>query len=774
MAKDPVCGMFVEENEDSLSHEVEGTRYYFCSNNCVNEFLAPEKELHKLKKHVLIGAILTAPIILLTYIGIIPMQINHYILFALATPIQFWIGWRFYQGTIDAFKHRIANMDVLIAMGTSAAWAYSTIVTFAPNVFPFPDVYFETAAIIIVLILTGRLLEQRTKSKASKAVRKLLDLQPRMAVVVKDGTEQEIPVEKVAIDDVLLVRPGEKIPVDGIVIEGHSSVDQSAITGESIPVEKSVGDEVIGATINKSGMLKFKATKVGHDTVLSQIIKLVEEAKSSRVPIQKLADKISSYFVPVVTIIAVASALAWFFFGGIGLTFSLLAFVSVIIIACPCALGIATPAALMVGAGKAAENGILIKGGEYLEIARKVNSIIFDKTGTLTKGKPSVTDVISLDSISKEEVLRLAAIAEKGSEHPLGEAVVRKAKEEGIVVADPESFEAVSGHGIKARYGDHLILIGNRKLMKDSGIQVDFTDQSLKELEQQGKTATLIAIDNKLSGIIAMADVVKENAAEAIKTLKDNGIEIVMLTGDNEKTAKAIASQLGIDRVIAEVLPQQKEEIVRKLKNEGKIVAMVGDGINDAPALAAADLGIAIGSGTDVAKETGGIILIKNDLRDVVTAIELGKKTVAKIKQNLFWAFAYNTALIPVAAGALVPAFGPEIYSFLPFLAAGAMATSSATVVGNSLLLTRYEPKIRESSNADRKVPVKRSQEKVQHVEKSPVDENVHSGNANTVIDPICRMTVDKSRARFMLEREGTKFYFCSAGCKKTFEKDSQ
>ncbi|MGC1131594.1 MAG: heavy metal translocating P-type ATPase [Nitrososphaeraceae archaeon] len=722
MAKDPVCGMYIEEREDAISKEVDGILYYFCSNNCLNEFIAPEKELKTLTTHVIIGAILTAPIIFLTYFEVIPTQLNHYILFALSVPIQFWIGARFYKGSYDALKTKTTNMDVLIAMGTTAAWMYSTILTFLPGLFPFDEVYFETAAIIIVLILVGRLLEHKTKAKASKAVRSLLDMQPRMAHVIKvnggrsgEIQEEEVPVENVKLSDILVVRPGERIPVDGVVVEGRSSIDQSAITGESLPVSKEVGDEVIGATINKSGMLKFRATKVGKDTVLSQIIKLVEEAKSSQVPLQRLADKISSYFVPSVVVIATVSALAWFFFGGIGLTFSLLAFVSVIIIACPCALGIATPAALMVGAGKAAENGILIKGGEYLEIARKIKVIVFDKTGTLTKGEPSVTDVIPLDSLhldisdnhntdnnidndnsngmSSDELLRLGAIAEKGSEHPLGEAIIRKAKEKGLAVDDPETFEAVAGHGIQARYSNHVILIGNRKLMKDNNMKVDNVDKKLKMLEEEGKTAVLIAVDNKLRGTIAMADTIKENAPEAIEKLKNNGIKVVMLTGDNEKTAMAISNKLGIDQVIADVLPQQKEEVIRRLKKEGKdnVVAMVGDGINDAPALAAADLGIAIGSGTDVAKETGGIILIKEDLRDVVIAIELSKKTVNKIKQNLFWAFAYNTGLIPVAAGALVPLFGPGMYSYLPFLAAGAMALSSATVVGNSLLLTRYK-----------------------------------------------------------------------------------
>ncbi len=694
MAKDPICGMFVEEKNDAIKQEVEGVHYYFCSSGCLNEFMAPEKELKNLKRFVIIGLALAIPITFLTYVSLFEMHLNHYILFVLATPMQFWIGWRFYQGTIDAIKHRTTNMDVLIAMGTSAAWLYSSLITFIPGMFPFSEVYFETSAIIIVLILIGRLLEQKTKAKASKAVRKLLDIQPRMAHVLKDGQEVEIPVEKVRLDDIIIIRPGEKIPVDGVVIDGHSSVDQSAITGESIPVSKNVGDEVIGATINKSGMMKIKTTKVGRDTLLSQIIKLVEDAKSSRVPLQRLADKVSSYFVPSVTGIAIASALMWFFVGGIGLTFSLLAFVSVIIIACPCALGIATPAALMVGGGKAAENGILIKGGENLEIARKVNAMVFDKTGTLTKGEPSVTDVVSLGEINQDEVLRLAASAEKGSEHPLGVAVVKNAKEKGLAVGEPKSFEAILGHGIKASYGDHVILVGNRKLLQDSGMSIDTADGIMKELEQGGKTATLVSLDKKLVGIIALADTIKENAQDAILELKKLGIKIIMLTGDNQKTAKAIAGKLGIDNVISEVLPGQKESVIQKLKSEGKVVAMVGDGINDAPALATADLGIAIGSGTDVAKETGGIILVKDDLRDVIIAVEISKKTVSKIKQNLFWAFAYNTGLIPIAAGALVPVLGAGMYGYLPFLAAGAMAISSATVVGNSLLLGKYKPRI--------------------------------------------------------------------------------
>jgi P-type Cu+ transporter len=570
-------------------------------------------------------------------------------------------------------------------------------------------VYFETAAIIITLILIGRLLETRTKEKASDAVRKLLDLQPKMAKIIrKEGNaeiEVETPLEQVLEGDVMIIKPGERIPTDGIVIDGSSSIDESTVTGESIPVDKKKNDQVIGATINKSGLLRVEATKVGQDTVLSQIITLVEEARTGKAQMQRLVDQVAKYFVPAVLAVAIGVGLGWYFIGGIGITFSLLAFVSVIIIACPCALGIATPAALMMGAGKGAENGILFKGGEYLEIANKVKTIVFDKTGTLTKGKPSVTNIIDTSVMGENELLRLAAIAESGSEHPLGQAVVNYAKEKGIVVSNPDSFEAVSGHGLKARYADHTILIGNRKLMDENHIHVTATtDSMLNDLEIQGKTAVLVAIDNKLAGIIGIADTVKENAKEAIDALKSMGLEVVMLTGDNERTANAVASKLGIDRVIAQVLPQEKEQVISKLKGEGEVVAMVGDGINDAPALARADLGIAIGSGTDVAKETGGIILIKDDIRDVVTALDLGKKTVSKIKQNLFWAFAYNTGLIPIAGGVLVPFLGVGIFGWLPMLAGVAMAMSSVTVVGNSILLGRYKPRFAKKKLSGEKV----------------------------------------------------------------------
>ena len=694
MAKDPVCGMFVEEKPDAIRYTSDGKDYFFCATQCLHEFTAPEKELRKLKRQVAISIGLTIPITILTYLVLFPKEINSYILFALASPVQFWVGWRFYKGTWDAIKAKASNMDTLIAIGTTAAYLYSAVVTFLPGFFPFESVYFETAAIIITLILIGRLLETRTKEKASRAVRMLLDLQPRMATVIRAGNEVQFPIEEVQEGELLIVRPGDRIPVDGKVFEGSSTVDESAVTGESMPVDKTTGSEVIGATINKSGLLKIRATSVGQDTVLSQIISLVQEAKSGNAPMQRMADQVAKYFVPAVVVVAIAAGLVWFFIGGIGLTFSLLAFVSVIIIACPCALGIATPAALMIGTAKGAENGILFKGGEYLEIARKVRIAVFDKTGTLTKGQPQVTDIIALSDIGKHELLRLAAIAESGSEHPLGQAVVRKARQEGHVVVNPDSFTALSGQGLKASHSGHEIMIGNRKLMNDNHIAMTKSaDLTLESLENEGKTPVLVGIDGKLSGIVALADTVKENSREAIDALNALGIEVIMLTGDNERTANAMASKLGINKVIAGVLPQQKEDVIAKLKSDGKAVAMIGDGINDAPALARADLGIAIGSGTDVAKETGGIILIKNDLRDVVTAFELGRKTVSKIRQNLVWAFVYNVGLIPVAAGALVPFFGPSMYEWLPFLAAGAMAMSSFSVVTNSLLLGRFRPR---------------------------------------------------------------------------------
>lgn len=691
MAKDPVCGMFVDEETATITRTIRGKKWYFCAESCANTFEKPELELKRLKLLLGIGIILTIPIIVFTYANFLPMNVNNYLLFLLETPVQFIVGWRFYRGAYDSIRNRMGNMDLLIAIGTTAAWIYSTIITFLPSIFP-EGVYFDTAAVIITLVLLGNILEHVSKGRASEAVRKLLDLQPRMAHVIRDGIETEVPVESVKVNDVLVIRPGERIPVDGIVVEGTSAVDQSAITGESMPVEKSAGDEVIGATINTSGLLKIRASKVGADTVLSKIVQLVEEAQMAQAPIQRIADKVASYFVPAVVLIATGAALGWFFLGGLALNIALLAFVSVIVIACPCALGIATPAAILVGTANGARNGILIKGGEYLETAHKLQSIVFDKTGTLTRGKPTVTDIIPAGNHTDLEVLQLAALVEKGSEHPLSKAVIQTAVERKITIPDFTSFKAVPGQGVVAEYDNRTLLLGNRKLLANHGLNPQAVESEISRLEEEGKTVMVLADEKQPIGIIGLADTIKDDSVDTIQELKRMKIDVVMLSGDNMRTAKAVAGKLGIDRVIADVLPEQKEQVIKELQGEGKIVAMVGDGINDAPALAASNVGIAIGSGTDVAVETGGIVLIRNNLRDVVTAIRLSKATVRKIKQNLFWAFCYNVALIPIAAGALVPFLGPGVYDYLPFLAAGAMASSSVTVVGNSLLLSRFKP----------------------------------------------------------------------------------
>ncbi len=692
MAKDPVCGMYVDEKTATITRVIRGRTYYFCSESCARTFEAPEIELRNLKIMVAFSLALGLPTFIFSFLEVLPSILpNNVWLFLMATPVQFIPGWRFYRGTWDAIKSRLANMDTLIAVGTSAAWVYSTVVTFFPSVFPEGGVYFDTAALIIGLVLLGKLLEDIAKGKASEAIRKLMDLQPRMARVIRNGREKEVPVELVQEGDLVIVRPGEKIPVDGEVVEGYSSVDEKMITGESIPVEKKVGDVVIGATINKAGMLRFKATKVGADTTLSQIVKLVEEAQISKAPIQRLADTISAYFVPAVMVIAIASFIAWYSLGAKPFTFSLTIFISVLIVACPCALGIATPTAIMVGTGKGAENGVLIKSSEYLEKAHKLDTIVFDKTGTLTKGQPEVTDIVAAKTYEEKDVLKYAAIAEKGSEHPLGEAILREASRKGVEVPNPNFFEAVPGQGVRATYAGKDTLLGNRKLMTENKISIEDFEEKISTLEGEGKTVMITAVDKQVAGVVAVADTLKEHSIEAVKQLQKMGIETIMLTGDNRRTADAIAKKLRIKRVLSEVLPAEKAEEIKKLQQEGKIVGMVGDGINDAPALAQSDIGIAIGSGTDVALETGGIVLIKDDIRDVVASIQLSRNTVGKIKQNLFWAFFYNTALIPVAAGILYPFFR---ILFNPVFAAVAMAFSSVTVVTNSLLLRRFKPKI--------------------------------------------------------------------------------
>ncbi len=679
MAKDPVCGMYVEEKRDALKAQQRGTTYYFCSDSCLQTFVAPAKELKLLKRMTLLSFVLGVPTLLLTWVFTLP-NFHNLVLFVLATPVQFVAGWMFFKGTWHALRARAANMDTLIAIGTTAAWFYSTVVTFAPGVFP-EGTYFEVSSLIIGFILLGKVLEHTMRGRASDAVRKLLDLQPKKARVVREGTEIEIPVEEVQVGDLMRVKPGERIPTDGMIVDGHTTIDEKMLTGESIPVERKAGDEVFGATINQTGLITIKAVKVGSDTTLAQIVKLVEEAQAAQAPIQRLADQIAAYFVPAVVILAIGVLIAWDVLAGRGFLYGFTAFIAVLIIACPCALGLATPAAMVVGAGKGASNGILIKGGETLERANKVDTVVFDKTGTITVGEPVVTDVVAIAELLESSLLLLAAGAERGSEHPLGQAVVKSAKVKGGVLEPPTEFQANPGMGVEAKVGTHLVLVGNRALFASKNMSTGRADEVVSRLEDEGKTAMIVGVDGEASGVIAVADTVKPQAKEAIAGLKNLGLKVAMLTGDNGRTAKAIAAQVGIDEVKAEVLPAEKSEVIKRLREEGRVVAMVGDGINDAPALAQADLGIAIGSGTDVAIETAGIVLIKSDLRDVVGAIKLSRATMRKIKQNLFWAFAYNTVLIPVAATGLLN----------PILAGVAMTLSSVSVVTNSLSLNRVE-----------------------------------------------------------------------------------
>ncbi len=659
-----------------------------------------EREQRALRVSLVGAGLLSLPILWgsLPHMGVhvwAPALLHNWVAqFLLATPVQFWAGWRFYRGMWAATRHGTADMNTLIAVGTSAAYLYSVAATFFPQWFKGgglePTVYYETASIIIVFILLGRYLEALAKGRTSEAIRRLMRLQAKTARVIRDGSEADIPVEDVAVRDVVVVRPGEKIPVDGTVLEGFSTVDESMITGESMPVEKAAGAEVIGATLNRTGTFRFRATKVGRDTALAQIIRLVEEAQGTKAPIQRLADRVSAYFVPVVIAIALVTAGVWLAFGPKpALTYALLNFVAVLIIACPCALGLATPTAIMVGTGRGAEAGILIRGGEALEIAHRITAVILDKTGTLTRGTPAVTDVLPSEGFDETTVLRLVGTAERGSEHPIGEAIVARARGSGVALGDAVAFEAVPGQGVEATVEGRQILAGNAALMARHGIAAEALAARAEDLAADGKTPMLVAVDGRAAGVIGVADTLKPHSREVVAALHRMGLLVVMLTGDNWRTAEAIAQQVGVDRVLSEVKPDEKAAHVEALQREGHVVAMVGDGINDAPALARADLGIAIGAGTDVAIESAGIVLIGEDLRGVLSAIALSRRTMRTIRQNLFWAFAYNVALIPVAAGVLYP-FTGRLLS--PVLAALAMAASSVTVVSNSLRLRGYRP----------------------------------------------------------------------------------
>jgi Cu+-exporting ATPase len=665
-----------------------------------------EKEIRTLWTKFIVSAAFALPLL---YIAMVPMisvvqlpfpggldPMRYSLIYALlelllVIPVV-GVGYKFYTVGYKALVMRSPNMDSLIAIGTTAAIAYSVYNVFQiidGNFAAVESLYFETAGVIITLILLGKSLEAVSKGRTSEAIKKLMGLAPKTAIVVLDGVEKEIPIDEVEIGNVIAVKPGAKIPVDGTILEGRTAIDESMLTGESMPVDKKAGDMVYAASINTNGTVLFRADKIGSDTALAQIIKLVEDAQGSKAPIAKLADTVAGYFVPVVCLIALAAGVAWYFGTGGDFKFAITIFISILVIACPCALGLATPTAIMVGTGKGAENGILIKGGEALETAHKINTIIFDKTGTITEGKPAVTDVLPVEGVAADRLLQMTASAERGSEHPLGQAIVHGAEDAGLASLKVDHFEAITGRGIEAQIGDTVVLAGNRKLMDERSISLANLAEASDRLAEEGKTPMYVAFAEKLAGVIAVADVVKESSKTAIESLHEMGVEVAMITGDNAKTAAAIAKQVGIDKVLAEVLPQDKSNEVKSLQVDGRKVAMVGDGINDAPALVQADIGIAIGSGTDVAMESADIVLMRSDLMDVPTAIDLSKKTIRNIKQNLFWAFGYNVVGIPIAAGLLYLFGGPLLN---PIFAAAAMSLSSVSVLTNALRLKRYKP----------------------------------------------------------------------------------
>ena len=730
-------------------------------------------EITDLTRRVVVGAVLTAPVLVPVMAGILvpatwlpAILLNHWLQLALITPVMFFSGWPIHRTGWLSIAHRSAEMNSLITVGTSAAYGYSLLVTVAPGLLPadLRGAYFEVVGVIITLILLGRLFEARAKAGSGEAIRKLIGLQPRTARLVRDGVEADVPVEEVLPGDVISVRPGEKIAVDGEIVDGRSSVDESMVTGESIPATKQAGDTVIGATINQTGAFRFRARRVGKDTTLAQIIRMVEQAQGSKAPIQRLADVVASYFVPAVIFFAIATFVVWFVAGPPpALTLALVSAVAVLIIACPCALGLATPLSIMVGTGKGAEQGILIRSAEALETAQKINTVVLDKTGTITRGAPALTEVIAIGGIGENDLLRLVASAELRSEHPLGAAILAGAKRRGLGLVQPTDFESITGKGVRATIEGHTVLVGNEQLIEDAGIVGDAFTTAIGTLSTEGKTPMLAVVDGKAAGVLGVADTIKEDSVAAVRALRDLGVQVVMITGDNRRTAAAIARQAGIERVLAEVLPGGKAAEVRRLQDEHRVVAMVGDGINDAPALAQADVGMAIGTGTDVAIEASDITLISGSLAGVVTAIGLSRATMRNIRQNLVWAFGYNVVGIPIAAGILYPFLGIRLS---PMIAAAAMAVSSLSVVSNSNRLRGFKPKPVQSVAVD---PVA-----AQPIVEAAPGRGQEMTDKTVAVDPVCQMTVDIKTAKYRAFRNDETYYFCSAGCKASFDKDPE
>jgi len=727
-------------------------------------------ERQDITRRLVVGAVLSFPVVFgmmaheFFHPSWLPMiLLNPWLQLALIAPVMLYSGWPIHRTGWLTLRHRTADMNTLITIGTSAAFAYSLVVTVVPNALPenLRAVYYEAVGVIITLVMLGRLLEAIARGGTGEAIRKLIGLQPRTARVVRNGAEEDIPIDEVLQGDIVIVRPGEKVPVDGEIVEGRSTLDESMVTGESLPVTKGEGDTVIGATINQTGAFRFRATKVGKDTMLAQIIQLVEQAQSSKAPIQRLADLIASRFVPIVIFISIGTFVVWFNFGpSPALIFALVNAVAVLIVSCPCALGLATPLSIMVGTGKGAQNGILIRSAEALEIAHKLDTLILDKTGTITKGRPSLTDVVPVGGFDADELLRLVASAERSSEHPLGESIVRGAEERKLKLSEPEGFESVTGMGIKVAVEGKRLLVGSRRLLEDAGLDTTTLEKEAERLAVEGKTSIFVAIDGTPAGVVAVADTVKEDSAIAIATLRSLGLEVVMITGDNRHTAEAIARQVGIERVLAEVLPQDKALEVRRLQGENKLVGMVGDGINDAPALAQADVGIAIGTGTDVAIEASDITLISGELKGVATAITLSRATMRNIRQNLTFAFVYNTIGIPVAAGVLYPPFGILLS---PMIAAAAMAMSSLSVVSNANRLRNYKPSALVEPSA---VPAGTPRVEVSQGSKEQA--------MVTVKDPVCGMDVDPKTAAGSATYQGKIYYFCSVHCRDAFKAEPE